>query len=246
MCSPRVSGARSPSPAPTSSTPCLPRPCVRSPRQRAGSIVILWSRSSSCPARDDRSPPARTSQRSTHRLRALRDDNADLGRLMADAVEAMNAITVARIQGHCIGEASYSPPRATSGSWPTDVYFSIPEVDLGIPLAWGGIPRLVREIGPALTKELVMTCRPFTSAEALAAGFLEPGRARGRSRPGGRRPRFPAADEVPVDVRAPSATSMQSRARWWVSIAAGLTPTAWWRHFAIPNRVRVRRRISIG
>ena len=54
----------------------------------------------------------------------------------------------------------------------TTSYFSIPEVDLGIPLAWGGIPRLVREIGPALTKELVMTCRPFTSDEALAAGFL--------------------------------------------------------------------------
>jgi enoyl-CoA hydratase/carnithine racemase len=53
-----------------------------------------------------------------------------------------------------------------------DVRFSIPEVDLGIPLAWGGIPRLVREIGPALTKELVMTCRPFGADEAKAAGFL--------------------------------------------------------------------------
>jgi len=50
--------------------------------------------------------------------------------------------------------------------------FLIPEVDLGIPLAWGGIPRLVREIGPALTKELVITCREFDSIEALAAGFL--------------------------------------------------------------------------
>jgi enoyl-CoA hydratase/carnithine racemase len=39
-------------------------------------------------------------------------------------------------------------------------------------LAWGGIPRLVREIGPALTKELVMTCRPFSAEEARAAGFL--------------------------------------------------------------------------
>ena len=53
-----------------------------------------------------------------------------------------------------------------------DTIFSIPEVDLGIPLAWGGIPRLVREIGPALTKELVMTCRPFGAAEAATAGFL--------------------------------------------------------------------------
>jgi enoyl-CoA hydratase/carnithine racemase len=50
--------------------------------------------------------------------------------------------------------------------------FSIPEIDLGIPLAWGGIPRLVREIGPALTKELVITCREFSPAEAKAAGFL--------------------------------------------------------------------------
>ncbi|HRE01932.1 MAG TPA: enoyl-CoA hydratase/isomerase family protein, partial [Ilumatobacteraceae bacterium] len=50
--------------------------------------------------------------------------------------------------------------------------FSIPEVDLGIPLAWGGIPRLVREIGPALTRELVLTCRPFGPAEARAIGFL--------------------------------------------------------------------------
>jgi enoyl-CoA hydratase/carnithine racemase len=53
-----------------------------------------------------------------------------------------------------------------------DTRFSIPEIDLGIPLAWGGIPRLVREIGPALTKELVMTCRPFDAEEALRAGFL--------------------------------------------------------------------------
>ena len=36
-----------------------------------------------------------------------------------------------------------------------DAVFFIPEIDLGIPLAWGGIPRLVRELGPALTKELV-------------------------------------------------------------------------------------------
>ena len=36
----------------------------------------------------------------------------------------------------------------------------------------GGIPRLVREIGPALTKELVMTCRRFTPDEAKSIGFV--------------------------------------------------------------------------
>ena len=45
-------------------------------------------------------------------------------------------------------------------------------MDLGIPLAWGGIPRLVREIGPAMTRELVLTCRRFSAAEARELGFL--------------------------------------------------------------------------
>jgi enoyl-CoA hydratase/carnithine racemase len=99
-------------------------------------------------------------------------DNADLGRLMADAVEAMSAVTVARIQGHCIGGGVVLAAACDLRVAASDAYFSIPEVDLGIPLAWGGIPRLVREIGPALTKELVMTCRPFSAAEAQAAGFL--------------------------------------------------------------------------
>lgn len=99
-------------------------------------------------------------------------DNADLGRLMADAVEAMSAVTVARIHGHCIGGGVVLAAACDLRVAASDAYFSIPEVDLGIPLAWGGIPRLVREIGPALTKELVMTCRPFTSAEAQAAGFV--------------------------------------------------------------------------
>jgi enoyl-CoA hydratase/carnithine racemase len=99
-------------------------------------------------------------------------DAADAGRLMADAIEGMRAIAIARIQGWCVGGglvlAAACDLRIAAGN----ARFSIPEVDLGIPLAWGGIQRLVREIGPALTKELVITCRPFDAAEALAARFL--------------------------------------------------------------------------
>ncbi|HZT66258.1 MAG TPA: enoyl-CoA hydratase/isomerase family protein [Acidimicrobiales bacterium] len=99
-------------------------------------------------------------------------DGADAGRRMADAVEAMRAVTVARIHGHCVGGAVVLAAACDLRVAAEDARFSIPEVDLGIPLAWGGIPRLVREMGPALTKELVMTCRPFTAAEGLAHGFL--------------------------------------------------------------------------
>ena len=99
-------------------------------------------------------------------------DSADAGRRMAEAIEAMRAVTIARIHGHCVGGGVVLASACDLRIAADDTRFSIPEVDLGIPLAWGGIPRLVREIGPARTKELVMTCRPFGAAEALAAGFL--------------------------------------------------------------------------
>jgi enoyl-CoA hydratase/carnithine racemase len=97
---------------------------------------------------------------------------ADAGRLMADAIEAMRAVAVARIQGHCVGGGVVLVAACDLRVAADTARFSIPEVDLGIPLAWGGIPRLVREIGPALTKELVMTCRPFGAEEAKAAGLV--------------------------------------------------------------------------
>jgi len=103
---------------------------------------------------------------------AVARDAADAGRRMAEAIEAMRAVTIAKIHGHCVGGGVVLASACDLRIAADDTRFSIPEVDLGIPLAWGGIPRLVREIGPARTKELVMTCRPFGGAEALAAGFL--------------------------------------------------------------------------
>jgi enoyl-CoA hydratase/carnithine racemase len=97
---------------------------------------------------------------------------ADAGRLMAEALEAMRAVTIAAIQGWCVGGGLVLAAACDLRIAADTARFSIPEIDLGIPLAWGGIPRLVREIGPALTKELVITCREFGPAEAHAAGFL--------------------------------------------------------------------------
>lgn len=99
-------------------------------------------------------------------------DAADQGRIMAEALEGMRAISIARIQGWCVGGGLVLAAACDLRVAADDARFSIPEIDLGIPLAWGGIPRLVREIGPALTKELVITCREFSPAEALSAGFL--------------------------------------------------------------------------
>jgi enoyl-CoA hydratase/carnithine racemase len=97
---------------------------------------------------------------------------ADAGRVMAEAIESMQAITIASIHGHCVGGGVVLAAACDLRLAAHSTRFSIPEVDLGIPLAWGGIPRLVREIGPAMTKELVLSCRPFTAEEGRALGFI--------------------------------------------------------------------------
>jgi enoyl-CoA hydratase/carnithine racemase len=53
-----------------------------------------------------------------------------------------------------------------------DVKVSLPEMDLGLPLTWGAVPRLVREIGPAATKDLVLTCRVVGAEEAQRLGLV--------------------------------------------------------------------------
>lgn len=97
---------------------------------------------------------------------------ADLGRLMAEAMDRMRALTIAAIAGPCIGGGLVLAGCCDLRVAADDTRFAIPEVDLGIPLAWGGIPRLIRELPAAVVRELVLTCRPFDAVEARSLGFL--------------------------------------------------------------------------
>lgn len=99
-------------------------------------------------------------------------DANDTGRRMVEAIERMRPVTIAAIQGHCVGGGVLLAVACDLRVAAAGTRFAIPEVDLGIPLTWGGIPRLVREIGPAMTRELVLTCRPFDAAEARELGLV--------------------------------------------------------------------------
>jgi enoyl-CoA hydratase/carnithine racemase len=52
------------------------------------------------------------------------------------------------------------------------VSFWIPELDLGIPLTWGAVPLLVREIGMARAREAVVLCDRIDAETALSWGLL--------------------------------------------------------------------------
>jgi enoyl-CoA hydratase/carnithine racemase len=100
------------------------------------------------------------------------EGRADLGRQCADALDRIPAVTIASIHGHCVGGGVVLASACDLRYAASDTRFVIPEVELGIPLTWGGVPRLVRELGPARARELVMTARPFDGMEAERFGFV--------------------------------------------------------------------------
>jgi enoyl-CoA hydratase/carnithine racemase len=135
-------------------------------------VIVSGAGRAFCAGADLQDSPLGGASPHADRSWAERRELGQLGLRMADALEGMRAVTIAQVHGYAVGGGLVLAAVCDLRVAAEDAVFSIPEIELGIPLAWGGIPRLVREIGPALTKELVMTCRRFTPAEAKAAGFL--------------------------------------------------------------------------
>ena len=97
---------------------------------------------------------------------------ADLGRRAAEAIEALPQIAVAAIQGHCVGGALVLAAACDVRVAADNSRFFIPELDAGIPLAWGGMAHMVRLVGESMATDLVLTCRRFGAEEALQSGFI--------------------------------------------------------------------------
>ena len=87
-------------------------------------------------------------------------------------LENLEQATIAMINGHAVG-----------GGWgltlACDFRFAasaaqlwIPEVDLGVPLGVASTTRFVRFAGPARAKEIIMSCRRYSAAEAQAMGLV--------------------------------------------------------------------------
>jgi len=92
---------------------------------------------------------------------------------LLDGLEALPQVTVAALHGHVIGGAALLAVACDLRVAASDVVVSIPEVALGIPLTWGGVPRLAREVGLPMARDLVLTGRRLDAAEAVGCGFVQ-------------------------------------------------------------------------
>lgn len=81
--------------------------------------------------------------------------------------------TVVRLHGHVVGGAALLAASCDIRVAADDTLLRIPEVAIGIPLTWAGIPILVREVGLPLTRDWVMTGRGVDAAELQRSGFAQ-------------------------------------------------------------------------
>jgi enoyl-CoA hydratase/carnithine racemase len=97
---------------------------------------------------------------------------AGMGNRTCEALEALDQVTIGVVNGLAVGGAVVFLACLDMRLAAESAWFSIPEVDLDIPLTWNALPRLMRELGPARTKELVMTCDRFNAVEAERWGLV--------------------------------------------------------------------------
>ncbi len=97
---------------------------------------------------------------------------SQIGLRACAAIANCEVPTVAAVQGWCVGGGFALAVSCDFRIAAADAQFSIPEVDLGIPLACGATPRLIGEIGMAKARELIMMCDPIDADEALRIGVV--------------------------------------------------------------------------
>ncbi|MGY6501804.1 MAG: enoyl-CoA hydratase/isomerase family protein [Acidimicrobiales bacterium] len=81
--------------------------------------------------------------------------------------------TVVRLQGHVVGGGALLAAACDIRIAADDVVVRIPELAIGMPLTWAGIPLLVREVGLPAARDWVMTCRAVGADELLRTGYAQ-------------------------------------------------------------------------
>ena len=92
---------------------------------------------------------------------------------LLEHLDRLPQVSVVRLHGHVIGGAALLAAVGDIRIAADDTVLRIPELAIGIPLTWAGIPFLVREVGLPLTRDWVMTCRPVPAEELLRSGFAQ-------------------------------------------------------------------------
>ena len=134
-------------------------------------VVVLGGRGLSFCAGSDRKPAPEAPRETVPSDRELRF-TAGLGRRACRAIEECEALTIARVHGHAVGGGCCFALSCDFRIASHETLFRVPEIELGIPLTWAAVPRLIQEIGAARTREVILMCENIDAAKAAAWGMI--------------------------------------------------------------------------
>jgi enoyl-CoA hydratase/carnithine racemase len=135
-------------------------------------VAVLAGRGRCFCAGADRKPDSYAEASETPRTEREKRWRSQAGRRACQAIEDAEVVTVARLHGHAIGGGSCLAMACDFRVAAEGTKLRLPEIDLGLPLTWGAVPRLLNEIGMARTRELLMLCEDVEADTALAWGML--------------------------------------------------------------------------
>ncbi len=95
------------------------------------------------------------------------------GGRMCRAWEEIEAITIAAIEGWCVGGGAALAAACDLRIAGENASFYVPEIERGMNLSWGTVPRLVRLVGPARAKRIVVLAEKLDAARAAQWGLVD-------------------------------------------------------------------------
>jgi enoyl-CoA hydratase/carnithine racemase len=102
-----------------------------------------------------------------------RRQSARLGPDLCAAWEGLEQITIAAVEGYCIGGAAALAFACDFRIGGAGAYFRLPEISLGMNMSWRTLPRVASLAGPSRAKRLAIFCEPCTADEAFQWGLLD-------------------------------------------------------------------------
>ena len=100
-------------------------------------------------------------------------DYFQLGKIMCDAWERLNCLTICEIRGWCVGGGVALATSCDLRLAETAAKFYVPEVERGLNMSWGSVPRLNTLLGPAKTKRLLLLAERINSPTAKDWGLID-------------------------------------------------------------------------
>ena len=95
------------------------------------------------------------------------------GPALCEAWEKIDALTICAIEGWCIGGGMALAASCDLRIASETSRLYVPEVERGMNMSWGSIPRFVALIGPARTKRLAALCEKVDAKTALDWGLVD-------------------------------------------------------------------------